>query len=488
MKVGEGMRNLLIGFGFAACALSLSLGAESSPNVLFIAVDDLRPMLGCYGDKVARTPNIDRLASGATVFRKAYCQQAVCSPSRLSLMTGRRPDTIRVWDLNTHFRRALPKVITLPQFFRKKGYHCRSIGKIFHGGGAPSKDEASWSETPLHDTVRTVNLRYATPANLAGRGLKRASSEAADVPDGAYIDGVVCDAALKALSTLKTRAQPFFLAVGFRKPHLPFCAPQKYWDLYGPEDIPPPASRGYPKGAPEVAVRSWKELEGYTDIPSDGQISTEKAAELRHGYYACVSYVDSLVGRLIDQVEKLDLSKETVICLWGDHGFHLGEQGLWAKANNYELSVRVPLILSAPGQKEKGVDSSALVELVDLYPTLVEACGFVVPEGLEGTSFRGLLDDPLRSWKKAAFSQYPRAYQGNRHRAHGDIMGYSVRTRRHRYVEWRDWKSGEVKARELYDHESDPGEMSNLAGQEGYNEILNRHGAILKAGWRKSLP
>ena len=188
MKVGEGMRNLLIGFGFAACALSLSLGAESSPNVLFIAVDDLRPMLGCYGDKVARTPNIDRLASGATVFRKAYCQQAVCSPSRLSLMTGRRPDTIRVWDLNTHFRRALPKAITLPQFFRKKGYHCRSIGKIFHGGGAPSKDEASWSETPLHDTVRTANLRYATPANLAGRGLKRASSEAADVPDGAYID------------------------------------------------------------------------------------------------------------------------------------------------------------------------------------------------------------------------------------------------------------------------------------------------------------
>ncbi len=488
MKVGEGMRNLLIGFGFAACALSLSLGAESSPNVLFIAVDDLRPMLGCYGDKVARTPNIDRLASGATVFRKAYCQQAVCSPSRLSLMTGRRPDTIRVWDLNTHFRRALPKAITLPQFFRKKGYHCRSIGKIFHGGGAPSKDEVSWSEPPLHDTVRTANLRYATPANLAGRGLKRASSEAADVPDGAYIDGVVCDAALNALSTLKTRAQPFFLAVGFRKPHLPFCAPQKYWDLYGREDIPPPASRGYPKGAPEVAVRSWKELEGYTDIPSDGQISTEKAAELRHGYYACVSYVDSLVGRLLDQLEKLDLGKETVICLWGDHGFHLGEQGLWAKANNYELSVRVPLILSAPGQKEKGVDSSALVELVDLYPTLVEACGFVVPEGLEGTSFRGLLDDPLRSWKKAAFSQYPRAYQGNRHRAHGDIMGYSVRTRRHRYVEWRDWKSGEVKARELYDHESDPGEMSNLAGQEGYNDILNRHGAILKAGWRKSLP
>ena len=482
------MRNLVIGFGFAACALSLSLGAERSPNVLFIAVDDLRPMLGCYGDKVARTPNIDRLASDGTVFRKAYCQQAVCSPSRLSLMTGRRPDTIRVWDLNTHFRKALPHVVTLPQFFRKQGYHCRSIGKIFHGGGPPSKDEPSWSEAPLHDNVRAANLRYATPENLEGEGLKRASSEAADVPDETYIDGMVCKAALEALDRLKTRDQPFFLAVGFRKPHLPFCAPRKYWDLYDRETLPAPASELHPRGAPEVAVRSWKELEGYTDISRNGKVSKEKAAELRHGYYACVSYVDALVGRLLDQIDALGLGEETVICLWGDHGFHLGEQGLWAKANNYELSVRVPLILSAPGQKETGAESSALVELVDLYPTLVESCGFAVPEGLQGTSFRVLLDEPLRSWKTAAFSQYPRAYQGNRHRSHGDIMGYSVRTDQHRYAEWRDWKSGEVKARELYDHETDPGEMQNVAGQERYAETLDRHGAILKAGWKQALP
>ena len=462
--------------------------AETSLNVLFIAVDDLRPMLGCYGDEVARTPNIDRLAGTGTVFRRAYCQQAVCSPSRLSLMTGRRPDTIRVWDLNTHFRKALPNVVTLPQFLRKKGYHCRSIGKILHGGGSPSKDAVSWSEAPLYDNVRDANLRYATPENLKGGGLKRASSEAADVSDETYIDGVVCEAALKALGSLKTRDQPFFLAVGFRKPHLPFCAPRKYWDLYDRDTLPLPASRVHPSGAPEVAVRSWKELEGYTDISGNGKITKNKAAELRHGYYACVSYVDALVGRLLRQLDLLGLRGETIICLWGDHGFHLGEQGLWAKANNYELSVRVPLIVSVPGQKNRGRASNALVELVDLYPTLVESCGFAVPGGLEGTSFRSLLDEPLRSWKQAAFSQYPRAYQGNRHRNHGDIMGYSVRTHQHRYVEWRDWKSGEVKARELYDHELDPDEMRNVAGQKGYSGLLDQHRAILKAGWKQALP
>lgn len=468
--------------------LPASSDAEKRRNILFIAIDDLRPALGCYGDKTAVTPNIDQLARRGTVFQRAYCQQAVCSPSRLSLMTGRRPDTTRVWDLNTHFREALPEVVTLPQYFKAQGYHCRSIGKIYHGGGEPSKDAPSWSEEPLHDNVRQAHLRYATPRNLKAAGHKRAASEAADVPDGTYIDGIVCEAAFKALRSLKTRDKPFFLAVGFRKPHLPFCAPGKYWDLYDRAKIPAPASNEHPDGAPEVAVRSWKELEGYTDIPKGGRLSSGKVAELRHGYYACVSYIDALVGRLLEEVRKLGLEGETVVCLWGDHGFHLGEQGLWAKANNYELSTRVPLILSVPGQKMPGGKTTALVELVDLYPTLADVCGLTLPGGLAGTSLRPLLDDPGRPWKKAAFSQYPRAYEGNRHRRHGDIMGYAIRTVRHRYVEWRDWKTGKVMARELYDHQSDSGEMRNVAGEESYAGVLDRHRAILKAGWRHALP
>ena len=482
------MKTFLAVVGMTACIFSLSLGAQERPNVLFIAIDDLRPVLGCYGDDLAITPNIDRLAQRGTVFERAYCQQAVCGPSRLSLMTGRRPDTTRVWDLNTHFRKALPDAVTLPQHFKAQGYHCRSIGKIYHGGGVSSKDVPSWSEDPLHDIAREAHQRYAAARNQRGRGLKRGASEAADVPDGTYIDGIVCEAALKALRTLKKREKKFFLAVGFRKPHLPFCAPRKYWDLYDRAKIPDPVSDAHPARAPEVAVRSWKELEGYTDIPKSGQLPPGKVAELRHGYYACVSYIDALVGRLLEEVKQIGLEGETVVCLWGDHGFHLGEQGLWAKANNYELSTRVPLILSVPGQKKTGGKTKALVELVDLYPTLAEACGLTVPEGLEGTSLRPLLDDPGRIWKKAAFSQYPRAYTGNRHRSHGDIMGYAIRTSKHRYVEWRDWKSGKVKARELYDHESDPGEMRNVAAEDDYAGILDRHEAILNAGWKKCLP
>ncbi len=481
------MRRIFI-FFVALGLIALPSSAKDRANVLFIAIDDLRPALGCYGDQTAVTPNIDRLAKRGTVFSRAYCQQALCSPSRLSLMTGRRPDTTRVWDLQTPFREALPNVITLPQLFRNHGYHCRSIGKIYHGSGAPSKDAPSWSEQPLYDHVREANLRYATPQNLNGKGLKRASTEAADVPDDTYIDGVVCKAALNALDTLKDKDKPFFLAVGFRKPHLPFCAPKKYWDLYKSETIPAPVSNAHPKDAPEVAVRSWKELEGYTDIPEDGRITAAKTRKLRHGYYACVSYIDALVGQLLDRLDQLGLAMNTVICLWGDHGFHLGEQGLWTKANNYELSTRVPLILAAPGQKKPGTKTNALVELVDLYPTLADACGLESPTGVEGISLMPLLDDPEFPWKTAVFSQYPRSQSGNRHNGHGDIMGYATRTDRYRYVEWREWRTGHVVAQGLYDHHSDPNEMRNVAKNPKHSGALNQHRAILKAGWRAALP
>ena len=461
---------------------------SSSLNVLFIAIDDLRPALGCYGDQNAITPHVDRLARRGIVFNRAYCQQAVCCPSRLSLLTGRRPDTIRVWDLATHFRAAAPDVVTLPQHFKNHGYHSHAIGKIFHGSGKPSKDPPSWSDSPLYDYVRDPQLRYATQRNLQGRGLKRASFESADVSDSRYIDGLVCNEALSTMERLRATKKPFFLAVGFRKPHLPFCAPRKYWDLYDRARIPLPASNSHPYLAPELATRSWRELEGYTDIPDDGQLTQDQARQLRHGYYACVSYIDALVGRLLEHLEKLALVDNTVVILWGDHGFHLGEQGLWAKANNYELSTRAPLIISHPGQTKRGVKTNALVELVDVYPTLVDLCQLPAPEGLEGISFMPLLEDPGRSWKQAAFSQYPRARQGHRHQGHGDIMGYAVRTERYRYVEWREWESKQVLARELYDHDSDPHEMRNVATQPMNSEIISELAKLLNAGWKSALP
>lgn len=473
---------LIVGFSGFAHAADAEVAA-SRPNVLFIAIDDLRPALGCYGDKTAVTPNIDRLASRGTVFRRAYCQQAVCCPSRLSLLTGRRPDTIRVWDLATHFRDALPDVVTLPQFFKNHGYHTRSIGKIYHGGGKPSKDPPSWSVPPQHDSVRDPKVRYALPENRKGKGLKRSAAEAADVPDNAYIDGIVCDAALAALAALEAQGHPFFLAVGFRKPHLPFCAPQKYWDLYDRLEIPLPVTTKHPQDAPELAVRSWKELEGYTDVPEDGQLSPEKVRELRHGYYACVSYVDALVGRLLGELEQRAMTESTVVVLWGDHGYHLGEQGLWTKANNYELSTRVPLILSAPGQARLGAETDALVELVDVYPTLADVCRLGAPVGVEGTSLKPLLDAPTRSWKQAVFSQYPRARKSNRHRGHGDVMGYAVRTQRYRYVEWREWETRRVVARELYDHGRDPNEMHNTAKRPEQADIVRRLAGVLEDGW-----
>jgi len=459
----------------------LTFFTTAASHVLFIAVDDLRPTLGCYGDKTAITPNIDELAKRGTAFTRAHCQLAVCSPSRLSLLTGLRPDTIKVWDLKTHFRKAKPKAVTLPQLFKQNGYHTQSIGKIFHGSGKPSKDPASWSKPPLYDYVREPTMRYANPANLAGKGLKRAASESADVPDNTYADGIVCDEAVKALQKLKATGKPFFLAVGFRKPHLPFCAPKRYWDLYDRQDIPAPASNTHPEGAPELATRSWRELEGYTDIPEDAKISPAKVQELRHGYYACVSYVDAQIGRLLRHIPE-----DTIVVLWGDHGFHLGEQGLWTKANNYELSTCVPLIVSIPGQKLPGAKARGLVELVDVYPTLAEVCGLAAPRNLEGTSFKPLMDDPKRLWKKAVFSQYPRAFTGHRHKSHGDVMGYAIRTETHRYVEWREWKSKKIIARELYDQSADPNEMTNVATtRPGMIQQLSER---LRNGWKAALP
>ena len=480
------MKKLLLLYALSSL---LFASAVARPNVLFIAIDDLRPDLACYGDPVAITPHFDRLAASGTLFNRAYCQLAVCAPSRLSLITGLRPDSIEVWDLSSHFREALPDLVTLPQLFKQNDYLSISIGKILHGSNVSMYDPTSWSEDPLFDYGRPHTWRYASPENLAVNAHKRSVAEGYDTPDSTFVDGLVCDAAEEALERFARDKDSFFLAVGFRKPHLPVVAPKKYWDLYDRSEIPEPVTRTHPKGAPEYATRTWNEIEGYIDIPKElADITLEKAQEVRHGYYACISYIDALLGRLLDKLETLGLADNTIICLWGDHGFHLGEQGLWTKANNFELTTRVPLILSVPGQKEKGAVSNALVELVDLYPTLIELCELEAPHPLEGISMEPLLSQPNRSWKKAAFSQYPRDYTKIKHKRHGDVMGYTARTEHYRYVQWKDWKSGDILEEELYDHRSDPHEMTNLAKQLNQAATIYQHRTILEADWQGALP
>ena len=478
----------ILGIGALSQVFPAVLWSEKTkkPNVLFVAIDDLRGTIGCLGDKLALTPNMDKLAREGAVFLNAYCQQAVCNPSRASVITGLRPDTLKVWDLKTHFRKHHPRIVTLPQYFKQYSYYTQSFGKILHGQGAPSTDPPSWSAEPLWDHC-TKRDQYVLPENRPGdKSGKQAAAEYADVPDEAYIDGKVAAEAVKKIAELAEHGNAFFLAVGFRKPHLPCAAPKKYWDMYKrsafENDDWPALNR--PKDGPDIALHNWKELRGYTDIPNIGAVPPEKAAEVRHGYYAAASYTDAQIGKLVDALYKFGLRENTIICLWSDHGFHLGEHTIWCKTSNYEFDARVPLIISAP-QKKKGQVCRKLVELVDMYPTLVELAGLSAPGGLEGTSMVPLLDDPQRSWKKAAFTQFPRpAY----YKKSFDVMGYSARTEEFHYIEWIDVKKKQPIAIELYDHRLDPYELTNLAGRQEQKPTLKKLGRLLEDGWKAALP
>ena len=447
-------------------------------NVLFIASDDLRPQLGCYGYKQIISPNIDRLAASGLLFERTYCQQAVCAPSRASLLSGCRPDTTKIYGLRTPLRKALPNVLTLPEHFKNNGYETVSIGKIYHHR---EDDLQAWSTAPFHATGTWLSWRgYLTDQSKAisreykkGRG---PAFEDADVADNAYPDGANTDYAIKELNRLKDK--PFFLAMGLYKPHLPFNAPKKYWDMYPPEKIKLADNPFIPKNAPGYAPTNWGELRNYHGIPKTGPCSDELARRLIRGYYACVTYIDAQIGRLLDELDRLKLRENTVIILWGDHGWKLGEHSLWCKHTNFELDTHVPMILSMPGVKTTGRNTKALTEYVDIYPTLCEICGLSIPKHLEGLSVVPLLKNPNRPWKKAAFSQYPR----------GKIMGYSMRTERFRYTQWQDRKTGKVMARELYDHKIDPQENVNVAAQPEYAKDVNRLSRMLKRGWRAALP
>ena len=479
---------LTLALGAVGVAAAHSLADEVKPsrlNVLFIAVDDLRPELGCYGNPVVKTPNIDRLAARGVVFNHAYCQQAVCSPSRSSLMTGRRPDATRVYDLETHFRVALPDVVTLPQHFKANGYHCAALNKIYHHG---FEDGRSWSEPHWYPSGQTIDTdpvdwsrriikrvgpgvrefsQTEPPADndkpaggKPGTPPKNAAFEASARSDDELPDGYTAAEAVRRLHDLKGQGQPFFLAVGFLKPHLPFVAPKKYWDLYDPDKIPVPAIDHLPEGAPDFAGHTNGELHSYANVPRGNPIPADFAKKLRHGYYASISYTDAQVGRLLDALQKEGLAKDTVVVLWGDHGWQLGDHGLWHKHTNFELATRAPLIVSVPQGKSAGKKCEAPVEFVDIYPTLTDLCGLPSPAGLDGKSLKPLLENPSAPSGRVALSQYPRggAQTGNR-----PLMGYSIRDPRWRLTLWRDRRTQEIVATELYDEQNDPAETVNVA-------------------------
>jgi iduronate 2-sulfatase len=481
------MRTLSV---LALALLAPTARAADKPNVLFVAVDDLKPALACAGDPHAKTPNIDKLAARGTVFTRAYCQQAVCSPSRSSLLTGRRPDSTQVYDLVTHFRKALPDVVTLPQHFKNNGYHVHGIGKIFHGG---YNDEPSWS-VPWEGTKgrafgpvgQKLLGELKAKAKAAGEDETKVRGlpfEAPDVRDDELNDGWTANRASEVLKARKGAKEPFFLAVGFAKPHLPFVAPKKYWDLYDPAKLPVPASSEPPKDAPKFAPQLGGELRAYHDIPKSGAVPKETATKLVHGYYAAVSYMDAQLGRVLEALKENGFADNTVVILWGDHGWHLGDHGIWCKHTNYERATRAALVMSAPGQKDAGKKSAALVEFVDIYPTLAAACGLPEPKSVEGHSFLPLLDSAKKPWKEAAFSQYPRGGKET-----GPLMGYAVRTERYRYVEWRKRGTTDVVARELYDHEKDPNEDANVAADPAHKAVIERHAKVLAGGWKENAP
>jgi len=503
------MRSLL---SLLVLGLTAATQAATRPNVLFIAVDDLRPELGCYGRSHIHSPNIDRLAARGVVFTRAYCQQAVCSPSRTSLMTGLRPDTTKVWDLFTHFRAALPDTVTLGQHFKNHGYFVQGMGKIYHGN---LDDPATWSvpwqtpEAPVYGLERNnlLNQRQfagrtagseAAPPRAAAketaetsvgpraspRNSRGPAFEAAEVPDDTFQDGKVAALAMAALRELSARPESFFLAVGFSRPHLPFVAPKRYWDLYDPArlDLAPNPYR--PRDAPAYAVLPGSELRAYDAIPA-GSIPADLARQLVHGYYAAVSYTDAQVGRLLDELDRLGLRDNTIVVLWGDHGWKLGEHDAWCKHSTTENDTNSPLIVSAPGLPAAGQTSPALVELVDVYPTLAELAGLPAPARTEGLSFAPLLTRPDLPWKSAAFSQFPRTPGQTGKEA---LMGYAMRTAHHRLTVWVPRDHDRIEAIELYDLAADPQEDTNIAARPENAALVERLLVQWRAGWQGALP
>ncbi|RKR14348.1 arylsulfatase A-like enzyme [Maribacter vaceletii] len=489
------------------------------PNILFIAIDDLRPELGCYESEIAKSPNLDKLASQGLLFNNAYCQQAICGPSRASVMTGIRPENSGVIHNYIRFREKNPTIKTIPQHFVENGYESVYYGKIFHHG---DEDEISWSRTQLKELKNTPKpVPFALPENqkikadtrkemfskygdVAKYGLAMGPAyESADVPDNTYSDGYNTDLAIETMKAMaKEGNKPFFLGLGFQKPHLNWVAPKKYWDLYDESKIPMATQTSAPKNGASIGLHPSFELRVRSGIPKNGDLNPELSKTLKHAYLACVSYVDAQIGRMITALEDAGLRENTIIVVWSDHGWHLGDMGIWGKATNYEIATRVPMMIWTPEMptNSRGIKTNALVELVDIYPSLCDLAGIDIPKEIDGKSFAPLLKNPSQEWKKAVFSQFPspalrewgafplrpamrETYFGpllneveekikiqqkekwDRNLFENHLMGYAMRTSRYRLVVWKDIrnKKSEPLAVEVYDHITDPKETINIA-------------------------
>ena len=502
-------------------------------NVLFIAVDDLRPELGTYGVDFVKSPNLDKLASQSIVFERAYCQVAICSPSRASLLTGRRPDSNHVWRISAEeYWRSITNATTIPQYFKENGYISAGMGKIFHPGLPSGNDDIaySWSVPYFHAPADQANLT---------------SWHSFDTDDSNLQDGKIANFAIQTLNEIKQNRskgdnRPFFVAVGFHKPHLPFYCAKKYYDMYPPaEQIALPKNPDVPKDFPPIA-RGFGEIYVYFDIlghffpnytkcvtdvqasfyGKECRISDEYTRVLRRAYYSCVSQTDAQIGKVVSAMESMGFANDTIIVLWGDHGWQLGEHNHWCKFTNFEDATRVPFMLRVPGVTDKGMHTKALVELIDIFPTITELAGLPVPplcpvEGkyplvcVEGTSLTSLLKDPDQQWKKAAFSQYPRPSEGmtvipnepafNHGENNENVMGYTIRVDQYRFTEWYRFNRTtatpnftDIWGTELYNH-TEPtvffdDENINMAHQPDMQDLVHSLRKMLQAGWRTTLP
>ena len=479
------MKRLLLCFSSFVLLVS-SLAAER-PNILFIASDDMRPQLGCYGDTTVKSPNLDALAKRGMVFKNSYVQQALCSPSRISMLSGRYPATTGIFEIGRTLRTTMPDITTMPQHFKNNGYHTRSLGKIYHVG---IDDDASWTvpaahgQKPRHGPATQQSIaNFIADAKAKGITLPQKGKgsrnsavpafEAVECGDDDLLDG---DCALQAIAQLKEHAknpaQPFFLAVGFANPHVPWISPKKYWDLYDPAKFTLASNEYLPKDAPDFAATSGADFFWYRDVP---QVTGDKLPETfkrqcLHGYYAAISYVDAQVGRLLATLDETGLAKNTVIVFWSDHGYYMGEHTWWgAKHNNYEGATNNCLIIATPDQKTAGQSTTALAQSVDLAPTLTELCGLPVNTGFQGRSLKPVLDDPNAKVNDAAFSWYPKG---------AGYLGVAMRTDKWRYIEWT--KPGAETVRELYNMVQDPQNNQNVAGKPEHEKVMEALGKRLR--------
>ena len=490
-------------------------------NVLFIVVDDLKPLIGSYGYGEIISPNIDKLASEGVLFSKAYAQQAICTASRMSFITGKRPDYTKIWDLSTKLRETRPDITTIPQYFKENGYETVGMGKVMHG--ASNNDPQSWTMPFISNENFDYADGYKMPANLyqspeihkkwdslqtaldadsnADRGwfafnsvMKSAGlrplTENLDVPDNAYADGASTFKTIELLNQFKKENKNFFLTIGFQKPHLPFTPPKKYWDLYDRNKIDLAEFQKKSDGSPLEAYHQSGELRNYHDaepsMDENGIVNEDKQRELIHGYMASVSFIDAQLGLILNHLKSLGMDKNTVVIFFGDHGWHLGDHGLWNKHSNFEEATRTPLIFKSP-DIEGGFINDSPVELLDIFPTICNLAGIPIPEDLDGVSLVPILDKKSESLKEFAISQYPRRCNVmrsviGRYPDDCTLMGYAVRNDRYRYIAWvsgnfedrSSFNNDKIIMEELYDYEIDPLETRSFSLDSKYQKIKDK--------------